>query len=159
MFDRDLLPIWTLFPYLPDKVATIKTFSYEYVIDRPDVIINVTIESVGESVDIPDSCLYTVNVFGSGNADGTGPREILDSKKFSHSQLNITRNENFQLIYDWEKFDVSKVGCGDTEYLCLELKLCDSVSSDSLMTSDGGEAIVQCESQPCTGGLINQFYL
>lgn len=159
MFGKHERTIWALFLYHAGQVATIESFDFNYTIDDLDINIDVTILTVDDSVVIPPSyaCMYKVNIFGSGNAEGSGTRGILMSSNLFYEDLegNLRKDGSVSFLYTLDEFDILNVGCRDTGYLCLEFVPCNSISTDS----DGGDAIVKCHPKECKGGLTNELNL
>ena len=115
--------------------------------------VDVTLQSNTPGGSISGTNLWNFEVFGSMNADGSGPR--LEQSIFpTLSQYNTpltagtdTVFSNIDIGWDMNSGDT----CADVQYLCIDVSKNDAANPDFTLTVSSNDVLRACQQVTCRG--------
>ena len=133
----------------------------QYGIPTP-LTISAEMSTTPDSMPMSGTGLWKMNLFGSSNMDGSGERvserrQILDDPNQAKPLVDGSVPVEFTDI--GTDFPMEEIGCGEVNYLCLELTKGDRPNPDyPFVTSTGEESVINCKEEECRGIIICFFF-
>ena len=124
--------------------------------------ISAEMSSTPESPALSGSGLWKANLFGSRNMDGSGDRvaertQILDG--YNQAKPLVEGGVPIEFTDITTNFPMEELGCGDVNYLCLELTKGDYPNPKyPFATSTGEESVINCKEEECRGITICFYF-
>ena len=133
----------------------------QYGIPTP-LTISAEMSSTPASPALSGTGLWKMNLFGSSNMDGSGARisertQILDRSNQAKPLVEGGVPVEFTDIKT--DFPMEEIGCGEVNYLCLELTKGDRPNPKyPFVTSTGEDSVINCKEGECRGIIICFFF-
>ncbi|XP_022088423.1 uncharacterized protein LOC110978061 isoform X2 [Acanthaster planci] len=130
----------------------------QYGVPTP-MTIDASVSTAADSRELSGSGLWRMDLFGSSNMDGTGPRKLVKTQILDQggqaTPLSSPGNP-IQFSDVSTSFPIEEVGCPNLPYLCLEFKRGDSPNPDyKFGTADGGDSLIKCREEKCRGVYVS----